>query len=268
MKRFLTLFSATLSLLAIWLWIETLRAMPTTVSSGDHKLRMSVTGHGSPSVVLETFGLAYLETWSKIQPEIAQFAKVVSYDHAGYWGSEPGEKPREAKQIARELHTALCNAGVSPPYLLVGYSFGGPYIRVFASMYPEEVRGLVFVDPAQEKFSAWLKKHFPGMNVVTDEDRQRRDEWGSQEISFAQAREAQLPHVPITLISAAQPGGILLNRLLPEWLRAHRAWLSQYPHARHIVTTNSGHGIIFTEPRLVVDAVREISELKLVRTEK
>src|SRR5262249_37856517 len=142
------------------------------------------------------------------------------------------------------------NAGVPPPYLLVGYSFGGPYIRVFASMYPGEVCGMVFVDPAQEQFSAWLKKHFPGMNVVTEEDRQRQDEWGSQEISFEQAHEARLPNVPITLISAAQPGGILLNRLLPEWLKAHHDWLGQYPQARHITTTNSGHGIFFSEPGL------------------
>jgi pimeloyl-ACP methyl ester carboxylesterase len=268
MKRFLLVFSGTLALLGFGLLIVARCRMPVSVSVGDHKVRMSVTGHGSPSVVCETFGVGYLETWSKIQPEIARFAKVVSYDHAGYWGSEPGQKPRDAKQIAHELHEALCNAGVSPPYLLVGYSFGGPYIRVFASMYPEEVCGMVFVDPAQEQFSAWLKQHFPGMNVVSDEDRQRQDEWGSQETSFEQARLAQLPPVPITLISAAQPGGILLNRWLPEWLKSHRDWLSQYPHARHIITTNSGHGIFFTEPNLVVDAVREMYELKLVRTEK
>jgi pimeloyl-ACP methyl ester carboxylesterase len=120
MKRFLALFGGVVSLLALGLHVAAVRTMPTRVSVGDHKLRMYVTGHCSPSVVLETFGLAYLETWDKIQPEIARFAKVVSYDHAGYWGSEPGEKPRDAKQIARELHSALSNAGVSPPYLLVG----------------------------------------------------------------------------------------------------------------------------------------------------
>jgi pimeloyl-ACP methyl ester carboxylesterase len=46
--------------------------------------------------------------------------------------------------------------------------------------------------------------------------------------------------------------------LLPEWLKAHHDWLSQYPQASHIVTTNSGHGIFFTEPNLVVDAVRQM----------
>ena len=51
-------------------------------------------------------------------------------------------------------------------------------------------------------------------------------------------------------------------------LKAHREWLNRYPHAHHIITTNSGHGIFFTEPNLVVDAVREMYELKLVRTEK
>ena len=219
---------------------------------------MLISGSGTPTVVLETFGPAYLEIWNQIQPGIAKFARVVSYDHGGYWASEPGKKPRDAKQIARELHAALRQANLPPPYLLVGYSFGGPYVRVFASLYPDEVTGLIFVDPAQEEFSSWLNKRFPWMNVVTEADRLKQDEWGSQWLSLAQAREAHLPKVPITLITAAQPGDALLRRLLPVWLDSHREWLKQFSNPHHIVTTNSNHGISFTEPNLVVQAVYDM----------
>lgn len=242
---------------AVGLGISAAREMPVRVSAGEHELRMSIQGAGSPTVILETFGPAYLEAWNRIQPEIARFARVVAYDHAGYWGSEPGPKPRDAMRIARELHAALGTANLPPPYILVGYSFGGPYIRVFASLYPEAVAGMVFVDPTQEAFMAMLNRMFPELNTVTHEQRREQNEWGMQRPSLNQARDARLPEVPITLITGAKVHDVLTRKLLPLWQAEHAKWLSQFPNAQHIVTTNSGHGVVFTEPELIVDAVRE-----------
>ncbi len=266
MKLALRIFACSVSLLATALAIAASRAMPVWVSAGAPQLRMRIQGHGSPAVILETFGPASLETWNRIQPGIARFATVVAYDHAGYWGSQPGPKPRVASQIVQELHAALQNAGVPPPYVLVGYSFGGPYIRVFADRFPTEVAGMVFVDPAQEEFMAWLNRRFPWLNVVSEADRARQDEWGSQWPSLDQASQTSLPSVPITLISAAQPGGPLLQRLLPEWVGAHQRWLRAFPQAHHLVTTNSGHGIVFSEPQLVINAVRNVAQEAAARS--
>src|SRR5205823_4839104 len=118
-------------------------------------VRLKIAGRGSPVVVLETSGMAPLECWARVQPEVAKFARVVAYDHAGYWGSDPGPKPRDARQVAQELHELLRRADMQPPYVLVGYSFGGPFIRVFAHRYPDEVAGMVFVDPSQEEAFEW-----------------------------------------------------------------------------------------------------------------
>ncbi|MCC6233531.1 MAG: alpha/beta fold hydrolase, partial [Verrucomicrobiales bacterium] len=123
------------------------RDMPITLQLPTHRVRAVVRGTGSPTVVLEAFGSAPAELWNRISRDVAEFAPVFSYDHAGHWGSEPGPKPRDARQIAMELHAALAAAGRRPPYLLVGYSFGGPYTRVFADLYPSDVAGLVLVDP-------------------------------------------------------------------------------------------------------------------------
>ena len=78
-------------------------------------------------------------------------------------------KPRTGYQIATELNAALRSADLQPPYVLVGRSIGGPYIHVFASLYPNEVAGMVFVDPTQERLSqenaaatGWLRVQHPG----------------------------------------------------------------------------------------------------------
>ncbi len=265
MKRFAPVYAVALLTLivttaALCLGVLAAREMPVRISVGEHELRMSIAGTGSPTVILETFGPAYLETWNRIQPEIARFARVVSYDHAGYWASEPGPKPRDATRIARELHTALQKANLRPPYVLVGYSFGGPYIRVFASLYPEEVAGMVFVDPTQEAFMAMLNEQFPDMNIVTEAQRSEQYEWGMQWPSMHQARDARLPEVPITLITGAKIHDVLSRKLLPLWQAEHTKWLSQFASAQHIITTNSGHGVVFTEPELIVGAVGEIVE--------
>jgi pimeloyl-ACP methyl ester carboxylesterase len=118
------------------------------VDVGGHKLHLLITGdeHGGPTVVLEAGGMATSPQWAMIQPGIAEFARVVSYDRAGLGWSETGPKPRDARTIARELHTALRNAGLPGPYVLVGASLGGPFATVFADAFRDETAALVLVD--------------------------------------------------------------------------------------------------------------------------
>jgi pimeloyl-ACP methyl ester carboxylesterase len=84
--------------------------------------------------------------WANVQPAVAKTTRVCAYDRAGTGWSEPGPEPRDPRQIARELHTLLGNAGIDGPYVLVGQSFGGLYVRMYAAQYPKEVEGMVLVD--------------------------------------------------------------------------------------------------------------------------
>ncbi|MGI8746474.1 MAG: alpha/beta fold hydrolase [Bryobacteraceae bacterium] len=112
------------------------------VDVGEFRLNLYCAGQGSPTVVLEV-GLAdSLDSWSRVQPEIARFARVCSYDRAGYGYSDPGPMPRTSDRIASELRAALRSAHENPPFLLVGHSFGGFNVRVFNGKYPDEVAGL------------------------------------------------------------------------------------------------------------------------------
>lgn len=116
------------------------------VDVGGHRLHINCVGRGSPTVILES-GLGNMSAdWANVQPEVAKTTRVCAYDRAGTGWSEPGPMPRDPEQIARELHTLLDNAGIDGPYVLVGQSFGGLYVRMHAARYPSEVAGMVLVD--------------------------------------------------------------------------------------------------------------------------
>lgn len=245
------------------------------VDGGGHLMRMWITGEGSPAVVFESGGSgangAPLEMWERVQPAVAGFARTVSYDRAGSGRSAPGPLPRDARQVARELHTALAHAGVPPPYILVGHSFGGPLIRVFADLYPGEIAGLVLVDPTQEEFIAWQGKRAAQRGEKNYDDWKDGREWEDIQSSLAQAQASRVPEgVPVVLITGMGPR--VLPSFLTEkekleyktnhqmWLKFHTEWVERQLHARHLITENSGHGVPFEEPELVINAIRRMVE--------
>ena len=114
-------------------------------------LNINCTGQGSPVVVLEAGAGVPGVGWSLVQPGIAQFTRVCSYDRAGYGWSDPGPLPRTSLEIAKELQALLIAAGEKPPYILVAHSLGAFYARVFQHEYSPEVAGMVLVDPSDEE---------------------------------------------------------------------------------------------------------------------
>lgn len=239
------------------------------VDAGGHHLQMLIAGNGNPTVVLESGLGDTMESWAKVQPEIAKFSQVVAYDRAGLGQSERGLKPRTAHQIATELHSALRNASLAPPYVLVGHSAGGLYIRVFARMYPDEVAGMVFVDSTPEDFFEQLKViQSPEEQKKFEEKMQdyaatasegRRDEWTSLDVDLQQARAAlPLPNVPIILLTGMGNEPDKSPEAKRLWLRLHNEWVKQLPNAKHIITDKSGHYIQVDEPGLVIDAIRQM----------
>jgi len=124
------------------------------VDVGAYRMHIDCTGQGTPTVILESgLGDSFF-SWQKVQPKIAQFTRVCSYDRAGLGYSDSSPHPRTSKVFAEELHTLLHNAGIPAPYILVGHSMGGFDVRLYASLYRSEVAGMVLVDsshPEQQK---------------------------------------------------------------------------------------------------------------------
>jgi pimeloyl-ACP methyl ester carboxylesterase len=124
------------------------------IDVGGYKMHIDCTGQGAPAVILESgLGDSFF-SWQKVQPKIAQFTRVCSYDRAGLGYSDSSPHRRTSKNFAEELHTLLHNAGIPAPYVLVGHSMGGFDVRLYASHYRNEVAGMVLVDsshPEQQK---------------------------------------------------------------------------------------------------------------------
>jgi len=104
-------------------------------------------GSGEATVVFEAGIAATNLNWCHIQEKVARFASTASYDRCGLGWSSPCRTVRTPGNIAAELHQLLDGAGIKPPYILVGHSFGGLVMRKFALLYPEEVSSVVLVDP-------------------------------------------------------------------------------------------------------------------------
>jgi pimeloyl-ACP methyl ester carboxylesterase len=219
-------------------------------------MRMLVSGGGEPTVVFENGLGPPLEMWGKVQPHVSRFARTVAYDRAGVGLSADGPLPRDGRQIARELRDALRAAGLPPPYVLVGASFGGLYIRVYAGTYPEDVSGMVLVDPTHEVEGVG-RSRYPELAVANE--------------TLEQARSSRIPPgIPVVLIDAISTPDVpfattanlqLRAKLRPEIdaeSRAYRLWIDTIPGARLVTTDRSGHNIPIEQPALVVETIRQV----------
>jgi pimeloyl-ACP methyl ester carboxylesterase len=129
---------------------KTYKPVDQMVDVDGVQMRLDCRGSGSPTVVLEAGGQSPSFVWVRIQDEVAKFTRVCSYDRAGYGWSDSIHETLYPKKVADMLHTLLKNGGEMPPYLMVGHSFGGVYIRTFTAEYPDEVVGMVLVDSSHD----------------------------------------------------------------------------------------------------------------------
>jgi pimeloyl-ACP methyl ester carboxylesterase len=120
--------------------------MGRAVDLGGRSINLYCSGSGSPTVILETGAGSAGYAWVLVQPKIAAFTQACWYDRAGEGWSDPPPTPRTSAMITNDLHETLHRGGISPPYVLVGWSLGGELVRVFTAKFPNEVAGLVLVD--------------------------------------------------------------------------------------------------------------------------
>jgi pimeloyl-ACP methyl ester carboxylesterase len=140
------------------------------IGVGGHRLYIECSGSGGPAVILQAGLGASSSSWAGIAPAIAAKTTVCAYDRAGHGRSDEAG-PQDGIALASDLHTLLERAGVAGPYVLVGHSSGGPYVRVFAARYPDEVAGMVLLD-AQPADAFTALPEYPGFysmfrNVAT-----------------------------------------------------------------------------------------------------
>lgn len=259
------------------------------IDIGGRSLHINCTGQGSPAVILEAGFPGSSLDWLLVQPAVARTTTVCSYDRAGFGWSELGNLPPSGEQIVADLHKLLPAAGVQPPYVLVGHSLGGIYVRMFTTRHPNEVVGLVLVDATHE--DQWdyelMQRWIPGEPDVSkrpsqppvvrppEADAILRQMWQTENWKTGERRERdaikltmaeiqkqprRLPLVPLIVLSAGE-------RL--DWL-AHagaRAWQGQQLQRELAALSGMGewapvsganHYIHLSKPEAVVNAIERI----------
>jgi pimeloyl-ACP methyl ester carboxylesterase len=130
-----------------------------SIDIGGRTLNIYCSGQGSPTVIFEA-NLGFPGyTWLLTQWHVATFTRACWYDRAGYGWSDPGPFPNHSDAIARDLHSVLTAAHISPPYVLVAHAIGSFHSRVFRGFYPSEVVGMVLVDPTSEDLTIHIHNH-------------------------------------------------------------------------------------------------------------
>jgi pimeloyl-ACP methyl ester carboxylesterase len=243
------------------------------VSIGDFSLYLYCAGEGTPSVVFDS-GLGDAWTiWSAVLPQVANFTQTCAYDRAGVGESDPATDlvpdTRTSLQMVEELHRLLHNAQITDPFVLVGHSLGGGNVQLYASLYPDEVAGLVLVDPAHEDQIVRGEAILPRENISLMDQFYAMGQEGTSKQSLLESGEQfrsrrALPNVPTIVLAAGKtvmPEGwgtwpledmAALNKELQQDL------VSRTPQAQLIIAENSGHYIHMEQPELVVEAIRQV----------
>lgn len=269
------------------------------VDVGGYNLHLYCTGSGSPTVVLE-FGLdgSYLD-WFFVQPKLAGFTRVCSYDRAGYGWSDSSPKPRLPSVMAEELRTLLLRAGEKPPFILVGHSFGAFDVLMFAKRYPDEVRGVVLVDGSHpdELFPFYLKKkiwiRFMQFTMPFGLPRWRKwcatgpadaggvrqaiacrskpfathyEQWSAfQDAAEEVRRLGSLGDTPLVVISrdpdrAPDASDPIYGKREEHWKQLQLSLAKLSTDSVHLIAKGSGHSVPNDRPDIIVDALRQLAE--------
>ncbi len=115
------------------------------------KINLFCMGHGATTVVFDSGLSDWSSIWALVQPGVAKSTRACSYDRAGMGYSDPSEIPRSPIAIVEDLHTLLHAAQIEMPVVLVGHSLGGFNMKLYVALYPEDVSGLVLVDPSEDR---------------------------------------------------------------------------------------------------------------------
>lgn len=240
-------------------------ALAKKIDVGGYKLNVRCEGEGAPTVVLDAGAGDTLETWDWVVPDVKRFARVCAYDRAGLGKSDRGPSPRTSARIVVELHALLRRGGILPPYVMVGHSFGGLNVRLYAATYPGEAVGLVLVDATPEEFPSRAADLLP----KSDREKLRtslatspaafREELDAMAESASEVAAMGPPQaIPVRVLTAAHREDSEAFRT--AWLLWQRQMTATFPQGVQILAATSGHYIQFDQPGLIVDAVREVVE--------
>jgi pimeloyl-ACP methyl ester carboxylesterase len=259
------------------------------VDIGTHRLYISCVGSGKPTIILDTGIGETFESWGPIIQTLSVETRVCAYHRAGYGDSEIGPMPRDSQREADELHQLLINSKEDGSLVLVGHSLGALNMQVYADSYPENVKGLVLIDPPP---LAWMQgEGFPELRELflkemlalrqaadaasASNDPERQSSAGFLQ-SLASENEAffgqtvdrvskiqSFGKIPVIVIGATQPEpgfGDFAIAYRQFWNEESKALAGKSSNGEFILAEDSGHHIHLDSPDLVINAIIEMIE--------
>ncbi|WMW80054.1 alpha/beta hydrolase [Undibacterium cyanobacteriorum] len=241
-----------------------------TVSNGQ--LHSIEAGEGPYTVIFESGFMSDLSVWHKVAPAITKQAKIIVYSRAGVGKSPARSQPLNLSQHTDELKQLIDGLQIKTPIVLVGHSYGGWVVREFAAKYPQQIAGLVLVDPANESLELELRKINPE-KVMQDQKRLESMAPPAAKADLALVQkifdEAKLPttsaipDVPMAILTSTQvtrnnPFYQETAPALAVKRELHSRLFTQFSNGAHIVTNQSGHHIQLDEPHLVIEAIKVV----------
>ena len=285
MRKLTILFSGCLILASC------VRESPTPsdqmISIGSHHLQIHLEGKGAPTVVIDCGITDQLDKLRPLQDRIARVTHVIAYNRAGYGQSQPGPLPRHSGREAEELKVLLEKASVLGPYVLVGHSLGALNMQVFASKYPDDVAGMVLLDPPPLSFI--LRQEYRDLAVMAE---QMTAEWQAIADATAKSIDAQekarsaffrmiasehremfgetarlvgaistFGDMPLVVLAAEKPNpafGEVAEEYQRYWIEQSRSLKDKSRNGKFILAEGASHYLYLDVPELVAESILSV----------
>lgn len=233
------------------------------VQISDCKLYAKLVGEdiGKPTIIMDAGYGDFSKAWNSVIDDIAIISNVLIYDRAGLGESETSSNPRTSREMVKELKELLIEAKINPPYILVGHSFGGVNMRMFATKYQNEVCGLVLVDSTpedyRERFLPTMPQDFQQTYNTQFVYEGNYDEFMA---SLKQLKETSRKlNTPLIVLSAGKKAHYSTESQ-ELWNEMQREILAISSDGELVIAENSGHYIQNDQPEIVVSSIKKLMD--------
>lgn len=234
------------------------------LSTGSGAVSALRRGSQGPTVVLQSGLGDDMDSWAPLLPELEPRQALWAYSRPGYGDSTAATGSRDPCTVAEELHALLQRSQQRPPYLLVGHSIGGLYQYAFAKLYPQEVAGLLLIDPTHPRHWPLLQERTPALAAslkilrATAFSSAMRQEFDGQNVCLERLAALPAPVAPMTLLARSRFGLTepeAFQRLVRE---LEVDWSRLLPGLQRQEVAAAGHYIHHDQPRVVNEALRRL----------
>jgi pimeloyl-ACP methyl ester carboxylesterase len=251
------------------------------IDVGGYQLFFQSFGSRPPTIIFESGGDDGADSLAAVARQVQSFARALIYDRAGLGQSDPAPQPRTIQDAVADLHALLHAAQVPGPYVLVGHSYGGLIVRLYAHTHPQEVVGLVLLDVPPPDLSLRELRLLPPATpyepaALTECRNNAITEWNdplSSHEGFDRAASAaqilstgDLGSLPLIVITAGidewpdEFPPAIARAMEQDWMAAQHELVALSTNSRHIIATESNHSIQECQPDLVIEAIRALVE--------